>query len=368
MMERDQLKKSMQNDAVNAKQYADGHHRKSVNVLARHRDPERLQVRNFNSKISRIVGTQHSGGTRRTKKIESLGEALNRGGRDAWDDAYFYEDDKGNKAVVLCNDITKEPYEIRMQIPNGGKTDIYIINTTTLMNHDNVSVDEAGSVMWALAGQLESGASIAELMQDFKKYQRSPYPPEIARQEEEQQVINDEIRNRVLKLKESDRYGICIFDAPSNDFDPYMQGKYQGVPTVSLFQNNRDLSGDMETRTTESYGISFQCAKQSKDVSEIVMTAMRDYESGKSYTSDYHEYMNIETLMEMGYDRENAQRKLNEVAEQVLDGKPLKEIFLNNRQFLTKQSAEKLKADMEKKNKQQKPDTSHIIRRRENQR
>ncbi len=331
-MEKDQLKDAMKNDAVNAKQYADGHHRKSVNVLARHRDPERLQVRNFNSKISRIVGTQHSGGTRRTKKIESLGEALNRGGRDAWDDAYFYEDDKGNKAVVICNDITKEPYEIRMQIPNGGKTDIYIVNTTTLMNHDNVSVDEAGSVMWALAGQLESGASIAELMQDFKKYQRSPYPPEIARQEEEQQTDD--------RQKTDDRAD-AVEDA---------------------------VDDEMETRITESYGISFQCAKQSKDVSEIVMTAMRDYESGKSYTSDYHEYMNIETVMEMGYDRENAQIKLNKVAEQVLDGRPLKEIFLANRQFLTKQSAEKLKADMEKKNKQQKPDTSHIIRRRENQR
>lgn len=345
----------LQEDAEKAHKCMDAHYTRSVNKLRKLRNPETLRGRGFNSQLIKTVTKEYSGGTERVSTVDALGADY---GSRGWDDAYSYADDQGNRAVVLCNDMDKYPYEIRLQIPNGGKTDIYVINMTTLSNYENISDKEADHIMWALAGQLESGASIGELMQDFQQYQRSPYPPEIALYVENQQAINREMQNRVRKLHDTDRYGICICDAPSNDFDPYMQGKYPGLPTVSLFQNNREASGNITAEITESYGVTFQYGKESRDVTEIDMTAMRNYEMGKSFKDDYWEKMDIETLMNMGYDRKNAQIKLNKVAEQILSGKPLKEIFIENRQFLTPKSAEKLKKDMER----QRPDTSHLER------
>lgn len=354
-----EVREELQEDSEKAYKCMDGHYTRSVNKLRKLRNPENLQAKGFNSQLIRTVTKEYSGGTERVSTVDALGDGY---GHRGWDDAYSYADNRGNRALVLCNDMDKYPYEIRLQIPNGGKTDIYVINMTTLGNYENISDKEADHIMYALAGQLESGASIGELMQDLQQYQRSPYPPEIARHVENQQAINKEIQGRVSELKNTDRYGICICDAPSNDFDPYMQGKYPGLPTVSLFQNNREASGNITAEITESYGVTFQYGKESRDVTEIAMTAMRNYEMGKSYKDDYWEKMDIETLMNYGYDRENAQKKLNEVAEQILSGKPLKEIFIANRQFLTPKSAEKLKEDMEKNAQQQKPDTSHLER------
>ncbi len=362
-MDKDQLKNELQTNTVKANRCMDSHYTRSVNMLRKMRSPANLRHYKFNSQALQSAIKEYSGGTERASTIDALGADY---GRHCWNDAYTYVDDKGNRAVVLCDDMEKYPYEIRLQIPNGGKTDIYVINMTTLSNHENISVKEADCVMSALAGQLESGASIGELMQNFQQYQRSPYPPEVARYVENQQTINKEIQSRVRKLHDTGRYGICICDAPSNDFDPYMQGKYPGQATVSLFQNNREASGNKTDSITESYGVTFQYGKESRDVAEISMTAMREYEMNKSFKNDYWEKMDMETLMSQGYDRENAQRKLNKIAEQILAGKPLKEIFIENRQFLTPKSAQKLKEDMEKTQQQQTPDTYHLRRDSEN--
>jgi len=313
----------------------------------------------LNSRVSQLAKKEYTnGGTTLVKGEVTLG-SLGKTGPRAWSEADFYKDNNGYSAVITHESYTKDPYEIHIQIPNGNEKTLFILNTQTMMQHDGANAVEAARAIKKMEQKIKKGASLEEIASDFQSYQRSEYPAEIAKDVAIQKAVNNEIAEKINKMRTSGSYSMCVADTDNSRFDTYMQRNFAGAPILFVAQNTRDLTGDITANIKENYTLSLQYNEKSTDVKEIVISHP-NYEFEQVGFTKYEEILNMETLMQYGYDKENAQRKLNEVAEQLYAGKNLKQLFLDNRQFMTEKSSKLLKEDMAKRAQQQKPDLTKL--------
>lgn len=281
-------------------------------------------------------------------KLVAEGVRLTPIGVSAWNESNIYKDDNGYK-MTFTRDSMGNPLSMSIQIPGSSdEMTKYIINQQTLSMYDGINPLEVGRIFSKLEQKVRKGASIEEIAKDFSDYQRSPYSKEELEEINNQKSINSEIKAKYDKLMSKSRFGIHVFETVSENFDKHMQRSAIGAPTLMLSQNNRDLSGRLDDKITLSTQALVSYSEKSKDVSEIRLSTI-DYRGGEIYAAPkYDEVLNIETLMKNGYDRKTAQEKLNEIMQQIYDGKPLKEVFISNKQFLTEKSQKLLAENMEK--------------------
>ncbi|MBO5038224.1 MAG: hypothetical protein J6C85_02030 [Alphaproteobacteria bacterium] len=295
------------------------------------------------SRFNDLVKREYSNGD---TKLVVEGARLNRTGVSQWDTSDIYTDNKGY-TMTFTRDSMGNPLSISIQVPNGSEMTKYVINQQTLSRYDNINPMEANRIFNKTEQKVKKGASIEEIARDFSDYQRSPYSREELKEIDNQKSINEEIKAKYDKLMSKGNFGIHTFETISKDFDKHMQSKAVGAPTIMLSQNDRDVSGRLDDKISFSTLAAVTYSEKSKDVSEIRLSTI-DYRQGISGSPSYDEVLNIETLMKKGYDRDTAQQKLNDVMQQIYDGKPLKEIFISNKQFLTEKSEKLFAQNLEK--------------------
>ncbi len=268
-----------------------------------------------------------------------------------------YKDKQGFEAVITESLESKlldgEGYKIHIKDPQGN---LYIINniSKSIASESGKQID-----IPSLVEQITSGGSIAEITQRFPETKTRPYPQEFKEKLEKNEELRAKIDNKIEKLKATGKYeGIndIIKNSVFSQVDPY-QFKLLHDVDVCLTQHGKQ--GPYEIYQA---GIIYS---DKGDVKYVNLSAPRPSTySGpkKGEPSSYCELIYMDKLLEMGYDKEQAQSKLNELAQQLLDGKPIKDLFLKNREFLEKDSSELLETDM--KNQKMKQNTIVTIKRR----
>lgn len=268
---------------------------------------------------------------------------------DSWNDEYTYQDKNGWKAKVYLDDMEKKPYLVRLIGPKGEE---YSINTTSLSGNDGIENEKnnlaATYALRTLQKTLKQGdVSIEDLAKKYHKYEVKEYPADIKEKVAKQEAINNEVCQKVKKLEKTGNYGMVYFDTTGPEFDKYKQKSYSRGASVFISQSGRDTTG----RDNGSYimGISYQDG--SKNVERLEITDL-----GKSSENTYNEVLTIDALVKKGYSQERAQALMNDIADEALDGKPLKDLFKEKLRHLDEPSQNKVQSQMQQRLNQQEKD------------
>ena len=293
---------------------------------------------------------QRQAGEKVTKKVgfrEVMPEK--KGTAQYWNDEYTFKDNKGWTAKMYLHDIDKQPYEVRLTSPKGQE---YIINYTSLKGNDGVENTSkslaASAQLKSLSYKLQAGnTSVESIAQQYDKYQVKAYPADVQQKVEKQKALNNNIRQKVRKLQQSGNYGMTMCDGVGGEFDSYKQSVYPCGAKVCLTQSGVETTG----RENGSYMIGFDYENGSNNVKAIQITDL-----GREQAQTYNEYLDIDTLVKKGYSPERAQALMNDIANEALNGKPLKDLFKEKLRHLDEPSQNRVQSQMQQRSEQQKKD------------
>ena len=269
--------------------------------------------------------------------------------KKSWDDEYTFQDKNGWKAKVYLDDMEKQPYLVRLIGPKGEE---YIIDTTSLSGNDGIEDGKnnlaATHALRNLQKTLKQGdVSIKDLAKKYDKYKVKEYPADIKEKVAKQETINNEVCQKVEKLQKTGNYGMVYFNAVGSEFDKYKQKKYSRGGTVFISQSGRDTTG----RDNGSYTMGIAYEDGSKNVKRLEITDL-----GKNSENTYNEVLTIDTLVKKGYSPERAQALMNDIANEALNGKPLKDLFKEKLRYLDEPSQNKVQSQLQQRFEQQKKD------------
>lgn len=264
----------------------------------------------------------------------------------------IYMDDNGYQMKVIYG-FDGKPF--RVEIGKAGsdfeKTK-EVINQATL-EHNGVSdvyvtsdgrkvqgLSNYNKIIKNLRNQAVTHPNFSEIYDQYKPYQVQPVTPEELQRRSQYQQIYNQWKTDFEKMYKFYGGGFT-YDGDSKIWDNSIQGYHRGLG-LFISEKSTEYNASIELDTTGK-------------VNSITLGSPIDF--GKS---GYVEVINIDSLQKQGYSTEEAENILQQKAEQIRKGTSLKQMFTDNRRFMGEQSKEKLQKDMAKYNEQQKPDTSRL--------
>lgn len=260
-----------------------------------------------------------------------------------------YADDKGNKVTIYDNALGVTNM-VEIENAQGKKVSI---NYSSLEYHgvsEEVigkngkpikNYDNHGKIMRDIRKSVLKGtADLGALMEEYKDFECKPVTQAELDRRESLQAIKDEWKPIYDKLYNVYGGGMTT-SGFSHVFDESSQ-TYKAGWGMYLSQKS---NGYAATVDFDAYG----------KLSAVTLASPQM--DSKKWNSIYVEVLNVENLQKKGLTQEQAEAKMKEVAEQIRQGKDLKQLFFDNREYMGPESSKNLSEAMNKQQEQPKNDT-----------